>query len=219
MVQGDAVSAGPFSLARLLQPRNNGLPDLRISYRRIFLRPPSVTDWQSWSELRELSRDFLTPWEPRWGKNDLTEGAYRQRLSAYRQDWQQGRSYSFFIFQQTDGCLLGGLNINNVRRGIVQSANFGYWLGQPHSGRGYMREALIAGLKFCFDYLDLHRVEAACLLNNQASRKALLAAGFQPEGLARSYLKINDQWQDHLTFAVLLSDVAQRLQQAQIKQR
>ncbi len=216
MAQGDTASARPFSLSRFLQPRHNRLPAIRVRCRRIFLRPPTIKDWHSWSELRQLSRDFLIPWEPRWGKNDLTEGSYRQRLSTYRQDWQQGRSYSFFIFRRDDGCLLGALNINNVRRGIVQSANFGYWLGQPHSRQGYMREALTAGLKFCFHYLDLHRIEAACLLNNQASRKALLATGFQPEGLARSYLKINGRWQDHQTFAVLFSDVAHRLDQAQI---
>ena len=59
-----------------------------------------------------------------------------------------------------------------------------------------------------FRTLGLHRIEAACLTANQASRALLLRRGFREEGLARRYLLINGAWSDHLLFA-LLSDEAQ----------
>jgi ribosomal-protein-alanine N-acetyltransferase len=54
--------------------------------------------------------------------------------------------------------------------------------------------------------LKLHRVEAACLPNNEASRGLLLKCGFREEGLARDYLKINGRWCDHVTFGILRTD-------------
>ena len=69
-----------------------------------------------------------------------------------------------------------------------------------------MSEALQAVLAFSFDTLGLHRVEAACLPANAASRGLLAKAGFTEEGYAREYLRINGTWQDHVLFAILRHD-------------
>ncbi len=71
-----------------------------------------------------------------------------------------------------------------------------------------MTRALKALLPFVFRTLGSHRIEAACLIGNDASRKLLIRAGFRQEGLARRYLLINGEWADHLLFA-LLKDEAQ----------
>ena len=99
--------------------------------------------------------------------------------------------------------MLGALTLSNVRRGVAQMATLGYWIGAPFARQGYMTDALQALLPFAFDHLHLHRVEAACLPRNDASIALLRRAGFEQEGLARSYLKINGAWQDHLLFARL----------------
>jgi ribosomal-protein-alanine N-acetyltransferase len=69
-----------------------------------------------------------------------------------------------------------------------------------------MTEALAAMMNFAFDQLGLHRLEAACLMNNVASQGLLKKSGFQQIGCARQYLRINGQWQDHLLFETLASD-------------
>ena len=56
---------------------------------------------------------------------------------------------------------------------------------------------------FAFHRLGLHRLEAACLPENVASHRLLLIAGFEEEGRARAYLKINGKWADHLLFGLL----------------
>jgi ribosomal-protein-alanine N-acetyltransferase len=58
-------------------------------------------------------------------------------------------------------------------------------------------------LGFAFDRLQLHRVEAACLPNNAASRHLLARCGFREEGHARKYLCIDGKWQDHVLFGLL----------------
>ena len=45
----------------------------------VMLRTPQMTDFPAWAQLRETSRDFLTPWEPTWPADDLTRSAFRRR--------------------------------------------------------------------------------------------------------------------------------------------
>ncbi|WP_420563313.1 GNAT family N-acetyltransferase [Thalassobaculum sp.] len=170
---------------------------------RIYMRQPQRGDWQEWAELRALSRDFLVPWEPTWPEDALTRAAFRRRLARYAEDWTRDQSYSFFLFRRDDDALLGGITIANVRRGVAQSCTFGYWIGKPFSRNGFMTEAVHGACCFAFDRLALHRVEAATLPHNEASQGVLRKCGFEEEGLARRYLKINGRWQDHVLFALL----------------
>ena len=121
-------------------------------------------------------------------------------------EWRSGEAYSLFLFTNEGRRLAGGINLSNVRRGVAQAASVGYWMGQPYAGQGLMTDGLRATLSFVFDDLRLHRLEAACLPNNEPSKSVLAKVGFHEEGLARQYLRINGQWADHLLFALLRAD-------------
>lgn len=194
----------------LLRPP--GLADERIvlESRRLYLRPPAPGDFLAWSQLREASRAFLTPWEPVWPNDDLTRPAYRRRLRRYAQEMREDSGYCFFIFLQEDNQIAGGLSLSNVRRGVTQSCSIGYWMGAPFAGKGLMSEAVRAVFPFVFDRLGLHRLEAACVPENGPSKSVLARTGFQEEGHARRYLRINGVWRDHLLFALLDSDAPAR---------
>lgn len=172
----------------------------------VLLRQPQMADYAEWAELRELSRNFLAPWEPLWLPDELTRTAFRRRVRHYIRELQEESGYAFFLFRASDQTLLGGLTLSNVRRGVTQAGTLGYWVGQPYAGRGYMSAGVRALLPFVFETLRLHRLEAACLLNNEASIRLLEHAGFQREGIARRYLKIGGAWQDHLLYALLDTD-------------
>lgn len=172
----------------------------------VLLRYPQMSDFESWSELREASRGFLAPWEPTWPPDDLTRNAFRRRLRRYAQESRQDTSYAFFVFDRENGPLVGGCTLSNVRRGVAQAVSLGYWMGERHSGKGMMRDAVRTLIPFVFDRLGMHRLEAACLPSNERSTRLLLGLGFTQEGLARRFLKINGTWQDHLLFALLDED-------------
>ncbi len=194
----------------LLRPSALMSEQVRIEGRRVFLRAPLVSDFDEWATLRETSRAFLTPWEPIWPADDLSRPAYRRRLKRYAQEMREDTGYALFIFRREDSALIGGLTLSNIRRGVTQSGTLGYWMGQPYSGQGYMREAARCIVPFVFEQLGLHRLEAACVPSNEPSKAVLRHSGFQEEGLARRYLRINGVWQDHLLFALLESDLAAR---------
>jgi ribosomal-protein-alanine N-acetyltransferase len=172
----------------------------------IILRTPQMADYGEWSALREASREFLTPWEPTWPADDLTRGAFRRRVRRYAEDLRTDQGYAFLILRTTDGALLGGLTLANIRRGVAQAASLGYWMGLPFVGRGYMTAAVRAIIPFAFTALRLHRLEAACIPSNAASIRLLEKTGFAREGYAREYLCINGAWQDHLLFARLADE-------------
>jgi ribosomal-protein-alanine N-acetyltransferase len=69
-----------------------------------------------------------------------------------------------------------------------------------------MSEALNAVVEFAFTTLDLSRIEAACLPENEASRGVLEKCGFKYEGVAQSYLQINGRWRTHVLYANLRRD-------------
>jgi len=177
--------------------------DPQLRGGRVWLRPPAMADYAAWAQLRSVSRGHLTPWEPTWANDELSRGAFRRRLRVYQRDQREDYGYAFFVFLLESGQLIGGLTMSNVRRGVTQAASLGYWTGLPHAGQGFMTEAVGVAARFAFDDLGLHRLEAACLPDNRASMKVLENNGFEREGLARGYLKINGRWQDHVLFARL----------------
>jgi ribosomal-protein-alanine N-acetyltransferase len=172
----------------------------------VYLRPLEPRDFAQWISLRERSRAFLAPWEPTWPADDLTKSAFRRRLRRHGEEIDRDEAYPFLIFREADGVLVGGLTLGQVRRGVAQTVTLGYWMGAPFAGQGYMSRAVRSAATYAFANLRFHRIEAACLPHNAPSIGLLERNGFQREGLARSYLRINGTWQDHLLFARLDSD-------------
>ena len=179
-------------------------PALKSS--RLTLRAPAPGDYREWAALRAESRAFLEPWEPLWAPDELERGAWRNRLRRYRDDFARGSAMSFLLFETASGKLLGGITLGNIRYGVAQSGHVGYWIGQRHAGQGLMVEALLLLADFAFGTLKLHRIEAACIPDNARSIRVLEKAGFEREGLMRSYLRINGIWQDHYLYALISGD-------------
>jgi ribosomal-protein-alanine N-acetyltransferase len=129
-------------------------------------------------------------------------------MRRYAREFHDDLGYPFLIFRASDGVLVGGISLSNVRRGVAQSASLGYWIGVPYARKGYMSAAAAALLPFAHTSLRLRRIEAACLPNNAGSTRLLEKLGFEREGYAREYLCIAGKWQDHLLFAHLAGDHA-----------
>src|ERR1044072_436197 len=168
----------PSSSPPALMPRGHGL----------FLRAPQMSDFVQWAPLREASRAYLTPWEPIWPSDDLTRTGFRRRLRRYAEDIAADRSYPFIIFRESDGAMIGGVTLANVRRGIVQAGTIGYWVGEPYAHRGYMTAALRVLLPSLFGELNLHRIEAACIPTNTPSIRALAKCGFSRGEIGRAHV-------------------------------
>jgi ribosomal-protein-alanine N-acetyltransferase len=188
----------------MLWPWSSPAPLIALRGQRVMLRLPQMGDYDAWYGLRRSSRDFLRPFEPRWTEADLGRRVFAMRVKRARIEAEEGTDYSFFIFSSRGGIetLVGGVTLSNVRRRAAQFVTLGYWMGQPFAGQGLMSEAVQATLPFVFDTLDLHRIHAAFLPGNTASRRVLEKNGFVEEGFAERYLQIDGRWEDHVLFGL-----------------
>lgn len=201
MVKAAFAKTRPIAFMRGLTFPGGQQPVIRGS--GLYLRYPRMADYLAWAQLRADSRQFLTPWEPVWADDELTRGAFRRRIKRYQKETRLDSAYVFFVLRESDDALIGGCTLSNVRRGVTQCCTLGYWIGEKFARQGYMSNALKTLIPFVFRTLGLHRIEAACLTDNEASKSLLTRVGFREEGLARRYLLINGTWADHLLFALL----------------
>ena len=179
---------------------------LRVETERMSLRLPVASDISAWAELRQDSEAFLVQWEPLWSPTHLSRKSFSNRVTWAARAFSQGTALPLFLERRSDRALLGGITLDNIRRGPSQSGALGYWIGAPYARMGYMREAIDAMVNHAFFLMDLSRIEAACLPENHPSRGLLEKCGFKYEGVAQSYLQIAGRWRNHVLYANLRSD-------------
>ncbi len=171
---------------------------------RLILQPPRAGDAAALRRLLVANAEHLRPWSPApvagadpLSLLELTRGLLRQR-----REWREDRTYAFLLSARHDPTQpIGRVTLSHVVRNAFQNAYLGYWLDARQQARGLMTEAVGLVVNFAFNELGLHRVQAAVLPHNAASRRVLGKAGFREEGLARRYLQIAGRWQDHVLFA------------------
>ncbi len=101
------------------------------------------------------------------------------------------------------GEIVGVININEIVAGIFLSAYLGYYGMAAHARKGLMTTALRTAVRFAFDELGLHRLEANIQPANHASIALVRRVGFKQEGYSPQYLRINGAWQDHERWALI----------------
>ncbi len=178
-------------------------PDLEGE--RVILRPPCLKDYPVWSEVRNKNQQFLKPYEPEWASDCLTKDFFMRRLVRQEKEVDAGRGVFFLIHENADKKIIGGINLNNIQLGAARHATLGYWLDEKYKRRGYMYESASLAIDYAFDVLKLHRLNAACVFDNEASVGLLEKLSFEEEGFAKSYFQINGQWCDHRLFGLLCS--------------
>ena len=172
---------------------------------RVELRPLRGNDFDAWHEVRSRSKDWLEPWEPlaEPGSPDPVSDseAFRARCGAWERQRHFDTAYGFGLFVH-DGSLIGEVSLGSVQRGPFQSAFVGYWIDALHAGQGLVPEAVAVILRYGFDDLRLHRIEAAIVPRNHASRRVAEKLGLRDEGLSVRFLQIRGVWEDHVRYAI-----------------
>ena len=138
-------------------------PNQYILGSRTFIRSPKRRDWRAWVDLRRNSYEFLKEWEPIWEIKDCNKAAYMRQLRIQKFKAVNDQAYTFLCFEMQQELLLGGINISNIQRGVAQTANIGYWLGEEYTNKGYMKESLEAMLPFLFEQMKFNRLQAFTL--------------------------------------------------------
>ena len=151
------------------------LPKLKTD--RLTLRPIRHSDARAMFEYAQdadVSRYVL--WEPHHSIIDSHE-----TISDIKRQYRHGYPTSFAIALSATDQLIGTigymwLNTSNC------SAEIGYSLSKKYWNQGYATEALKEVIRFSFDTLQLHRIEAQHDIRNPASGRVMEKAGMKLEG-------------------------------------
>lgn len=149
-------------------------------------------------------REFLAPWEPQRHEDYYSEQTCLLRIKEMRREFLEDKSCVLCLLNADETRMLAYSNYSQLVRGISQSCFLGYSLAQDCQGQSYMHECLEAGIKFVSEVLNIDRIQACYMPRNQRSGAVLERLGFEREGMARDYLKINGVWEDHILTALIL---------------
>lgn len=105
-----------------------------------------------------------------------------------------------------DGVALGNVGASAIER-RHETAWISYWLAAEARGKGYATGALVAVADWAFED-GLYRLELGHRVNNPASCRVAIAAGFRAEGIEREKLRYGAVRHDVETHARLAIDPA-----------
>lgn len=170
----------------------NNLPELRTERTLLKILAPDEHALMLRYQLDNLAH--LAPWEPARNPIFFTKTASRERVEQAHAAALAGQSYHFVAI--AGGRIVATCTFSNIVLGVFQACHLGYSVDQAAQGKGLMHEVAQAGIAHVFGELKLHRIMANHAPDNVRSARLLARLGFEREGLARAYLKINGAWQD-----------------------
>lgn len=144
------------------------------------------------------NKEHLKPFEPARDDSFYTLELQRKDILESYKQFLNGTCVNLGIFK--DDSFIGKLKISNIVMGVFKNCFVGYSIDKDEQGKGYMKEALNLVVKYCFEDLKLHRIEATTLVDNVRSQGVLNSCGFKEIGISKKYLFINNEWRDHKTF-------------------
>lgn len=174
---------------------------LKLKGLNIELKILTPEDAEAMLDYYVRNREFLEAFEPSREKSFYTLEVQKRILIESYSQYINGTDLTFGIFK--DNRIIGRIKLSNIIMGVFRSCNIGYSLDKDYEGRGYMKEAVRLVIKYAFNEIDLHRIEASTLLDNIKSQRVLLSNGFKELGINKEYLLINGAWRDHKTFYII----------------
>ena len=149
--------------------------------------------------LIETNRDYLRQWLPWLDEHRSVEdtGRFIRNITQHFE-----RQHAFHVGLYSDDQILGMMSIHHLDWRNRKAA-LGYWIGEAFQGKGRVTEACKTLMNFCFDDLNLNRLEMHCAEHNIASRKIPERLGFELEGVMREVEWLYDHWVDHALYAIL----------------
>ena len=185
-----------------------------LETERVLLRRPKPSAAQGILDFELQNRSFFERWMPVRDEAFFTLNCQINLIAEELQEMKAGRKVALWLFPREDdsgsgqaqfqtAMPIGSIIFSNIVRGAFLSCFLGYRLDAGFTGYGYMQESLSRAVRYIFEDVGLHRIEANIMPENAPSRKLAESCGFCYEGSSPSYLKIRGVWEEHMHYVLL----------------
>ena len=179
------------------------MPELKLETERLLLALPQPEQAQQAPLFLEHNRAHFSPWAPPAAEGLYTEAYWTAQIASIQDAFNNGSAVRLWLWAKDDPShLIGTVGFSQVFRGPFCSCMLGYQLDQRFEGKGMMREALQAAIRYMFVEQKLHRIGANYRPENVRSGRLLTSLGFTIEGFAKNYLFIDGAWRDHVLTSI-----------------
>jgi len=151
----------------------------RLETERLWLRWPRASDAAAFVRLAgdpEIALKTATIPHP-YERRHADEAILRMREQNARGD---GLDLALTLKRQQNEAI-GMIGLRDV--GARSEPVFGFWLGQPHWGQGYIKEAALVFLDLVFGFTSVERIVSHVLPDNERSLRLHEKLGFEHRGV------------------------------------
>jgi len=152
--------------------------------------------------LVDRNRVFLREWLSFVDRMDSVSFAENFVKGSMKRN-EEGQEYAFVITE--NGIVIGRIGVYKIDH-QNKIGEIGYWLAEYVQGKGITTSACEALLSFCFNELQLNRIEIKCGTKNIRSQAIPVKLGFQMEGILRDAEWLHDQFIDLNLYSLLKSE-------------
>lgn len=142
------------------------------------------------------NREHLKPWVPERSYNFDSIESWRSRI--IEQVDAQDREEAAYFIAVVSNTMVGSCNLTQIFQGAFKACYMGYSVAASSQGKGAAQQLCQYAISYAFQEIGLHRIMANYMPHNNRSAKLLSRLGFVKEGVAKDYLKIAGQWQNHV---------------------
>lgn len=151
----------------------------------ILIRPLAAEDAPRLYSAVRGSIGSLSYWFP-WCHPDYALSDAQEWVARGMEDWESRTAFPLGVFDNRNEDLLGCVGLSQI--GVDQSANLGYWVGEPHRGKGIATRAVVLCASLAFEDLGLDLLEIVALVQNRASQRVAEKVGARRDALVRDRL-------------------------------
>ncbi|WP_461612404.1 GNAT family N-acetyltransferase [Clostridium sp. Marseille-QA1073] len=106
-------------------------------------------------------------------------------VTHFERDYNKRDRIKWGVFLKNESDILVGIIEAMDFKPRIDMVTIGYFLSEPYWGEGIASQALRILIKFLFEKVDVNRIQAEVMPENEASKKVLFKNGFIKEGLLR----------------------------------
>ena len=150
-------------------------------------------------ELIDSTRSYLKEWLGWLDKMKELEDA-QSFINDSRKQFAENNGFQAGIWYKEQ--LVGIIGLHEIDW-EDKKTEIGSWLDQNHQGNGIVTKSCKHILNYCFDNLELNKVEIHCAEQNSKSRAVPERLGFTKEGVIREAQLLYDRFVNHVVYGML----------------